>query len=220
MSDAGRTLLAADYRDAMTMTHERSNLAGMTDYTGVSLEDIVLHFNRWKSTTEQTIVDLRRYLEKAKQQSEILENPDEVISFLQYFIDLFSRYLNDIGRLVREIPKGVTAANIEIVQQLYRSSKLEEGVTIRFKQNWVHKHLLHEEARPLLDKIYGDTRDQLIDYRDLSNVMPRLRTFVGSGSASPEVLQDFHLKPNLFGIGVNLNRIFGRTRDWWHRWRK
>src|ERR1017187_7733995 len=108
------------------MAHERSYLAGATDYTGVSLEDIVLHVNQWQATTEQTIVDLRKYLEKAKQQSELLENPREITSFLDYFIDLFSRYLNDIGRLAREIPKGVTAAHIEIVQQLYRSSKLEE----------------------------------------------------------------------------------------------
>ena len=201
------------------MAHERSYLAGATDYTGVSLEDIVLHVNQWQATTEQTIVDLRKYLEKAKQQSELLENPREITSFLDYFIDLFSRYLNDIGRLAREIPKGVTAAHIEIVQQLYRSSKLEEQATIRFKQDWVYKRLPHEEARPLLDKIYGDTRDQLIDYRDLSNVIPRLRTFVGASSSS-EVLQDFHLKPNVFGVGVNLNRILARTRDWWRRWKK
>lgn len=203
------------------MTFERHLITGMTDYTGVSLDDILSHLREWLSNTEKTIDSLRHYLFKTEEQRSLLENPKAVISFLKHFIDLFidlfSRYKGDLERLVKEIPSGVTAARLEIVDQLYKSSLHEEGLTIQFKQDWVYKPLPHEEARPLLDNIYGDTRDMLVDYRDLSNLVPRLRTFVGSKTSSFEALSDLHLKPNVFGIGLNLNRILGRIRDWWQR---
>jgi hypothetical protein len=192
------------------MGHQRSYLAGMTDYTGVKLEDIQADFNGWLTNTTKTIQSLQNYRKEAKSSSALLENPTEIISFIEYFIDLFSRYENDIKRLNSEIKKEVTPSHIEIISQLYKSSKIEEQSTINFKNDWVYKALPHEEMRTLLDNIYGDVRDMLIDYKDLSNLIPRLKTFIRSSPASTEAFPDLHLKPNFFGIGLNLNRILGR----------
>lgn len=188
----------------------RSYLAGMTDYTGISLEDVHAHLRDWLANTDKTIDVLRGYREKVENESNLLKNPREVISFIDHFVDLFTRYRNDLERLMTETKNEVTASHIEIVNQLYKSSMLEEQSTIRFRDDWVYKTLPHEEMRPLLDGIYGNTRDMLIDYRDLSNLTPRLKTFVRGGSSSSEAFPELHLKPNMFGIGININRILGR----------
>jgi hypothetical protein len=46
------------------MTYQRQYIAGMTDYTGVSLEDIHSHLRDWLSNTENTIKGLNGYLIK------------------------------------------------------------------------------------------------------------------------------------------------------------
>jgi len=70
-------------------------------------------------------------------------------------------------------------------------------------------------ARVDLDKIYSETRSMLVDFYDLSNVIPRLRTYVGpASSASPEVLQ---LKPGVWGVSLDLKAVARRLRGWWQR---
>jgi len=205
------------------MSYQRDMIAGMTDYTGVPREDILEHFREWLARTTRMIERLKSYREKVNAQEALFENPREVVQFIDFFIDLFTRYSGDLQRLVSEMPEAITQAHIEIIEQLYSSSKHEERYTITFKQDWVHKSLPHEEVRPLLGDIYGKTRDLLIDYRDMSNLVPRLRVFLATEHHAPppipnvrsvEALPAFQLKPNMFGIGINLNHIFGKIRDW------
>jgi len=39
----------------------------------------------------------------------------------------------------------------------------------------------------------------------------------GTPSSSSEVFPDLELKPNVYGVGLNLNRILARVRDWWRK---
>lgn len=197
------------------MTYKRHYLAGWTDYTGVQLDDIIQHLRDWERATKETIVLLQEYRVTANNKAELLENSTEIISYLSFFISLFSRYLSDLQRLLQEVPLGITEAHVEVVNQLYRSSKNEDSITVNFKNDWVYKSLPHEEMRALLDSIYAETRNLLIDYRDLSNIVPRLKTFIGVRSRPTEILQDFHLKPSFFGIGLNLNRLLAKAHNWW-----
>lgn len=196
------------------MAHERSFLPGMTDYTGVPIDDILRHLEDWRRSADSAIENIKHGIQKVKAQSSFFENPGEVISFGNYFVDLFSRYHHDLDRLIIELPRGITQAHVEIVEQLYKSSKHEELLTVEFKNDWISKSLPNEEVRPILDHIYADARDLLIGFRDLSNLLPRLKTFVGAPPIS-EVLPELHLKPNIFGMGINLNRVLARIKNWW-----
>jgi len=100
------------------MEHQRSYLAGMTDYTGVKLEHIQSDLDSWLSTTTKTIQALQDYRKEAESSSALLENPTEIISFVDYFIHLFSRYENDIKRLISEMKKEITSSHIELINQL------------------------------------------------------------------------------------------------------
>lgn len=195
------------------MTYERHYLVGMTDYTGVSLHDILDPLRQWERVTDKAVTRLNEHLIQVRRDKERLKNAKEVVNYCLFFQDLFGRYLFDIRRLIKELPAGVKEGHVEIVRQLFQSAKSEDDVCVRFKNDWVYKSLPDESMRPLLDRIYADTRDILMDYRDFSNLVPRLKTFVGD-EPPREVLNDFHLKPNFFGVGVNLNRIFARVRDW------
>lgn len=198
------------------MPRERSFLAGATDYTGVSMDDILAHVRDWRDLTEETIQTLKRLRTRVEGQAEIFEEPRPVLRFIDYFCDLFDRYAFDFGRLVHELPGGATESHVEIISQLYKSSRFEEERCIRFNNDFIEHGLRDERARPILDRVYAESRDMLIDYRDLSNLVPRLRTFISSPRA-PEVVE---LKPGAWGFNFNLREAGRRLRKWWRRRRR
>ena len=161
------------------MARERSMAAGMTDYSGYPLEDIIRHLVEWRNSTRNAIASLKKLRKQAEDSSNLLENGHDVVAYCDHFIDMLDRYAGDFQRLVDELPNGVRPKHLEIVNQLYESSRDQEKACVQFKNDWINKSLRHEEARPLLDSIYRDSRTQMVDYQDLSNVIHRLKTFVG-----------------------------------------
>jgi hypothetical protein len=198
------------------MTRKRSQIAGMTDYTGVPFDDIFEHLRQWRDTTKEAVVSLQQLRHRVDEEASKLENPDDVWSYVGYFSDLLQRYYEDFERLVTELPMGVRDSHIEIISQIYRSSQSEEDTCVDFRQDHIDRALTDESARPLLDEIYRESRWTIIDYRDLSNLVPRLRTFVGSPSSgkSEELLQ---LKPTIYGVGIDLKQTARRLREWWKK---
>ncbi len=175
----------------MTISMERSSLAGMTDYTGAPMSVILSHLRGWRTATADTIENLRAFRGKVERERKKLHSPEDILSYIQYFISLFERYLGDFERLLNELPNGVSSAHVEIVQQMYSSSKYEEQVCINFKHEHIERSLKDERLRGLIDDIYGESRQMLIDCRDLSNLTPRLRTFVGT---IPRIEKEFEQK--------------------------
>ena len=192
------------------MTRPRSIFAGGTDYTGVGLSDIVGQILEWRDNTAATIKFLESQITVIQDRAALLEDPTEIERFVAYFIDLFRRYLADLAILVEQIPTRVRERHIELVSQLFDSSQVEEHLCIRFKENFVNKSIPHEEMRPFLDRIYGETRDQLIDFQDFSNLVPRLRTFIDEATSGRD--QVFQLTPSFWGMGLNLRVLWQRAK--------
>lgn len=192
---------------------QRALLAGCTDYTGVSLEDILAHLREWLEMTKETTIALASLKSKVNSQSAIFEHPQAVVDYIDCFCDLFERYASDFRRLVKEIPEGVRQSHVEIISQLYKSSCLEENHCVQFNRDFILHSLKDERARGLLDSIYAETRDTLIDYRDLSNLVPRLRTFISPLTPAPMV----DIKPTVWGVGLDLKEIWRRLSDWWRQ---
>ena len=191
-------------------------IAGGTDYTGVDLPDIEVHLAEWRDNTDDAIRSLNEGLKKVEEQRTLLDAPNAVRDYTKFFIDLFIRYRSDLDRMLRELPLGVRNTHVEILTQLYESSRLEEERCIRFKEKYIERSLEHGEVRPLLDWTYAQSRDQIIDYRDLSNVVRRLRAFaLTGGTTESEFAKALELKPNFFGLGINLNFIGGKLKNWW-----
>ena len=88
------------------MVHKRSIMAGMTDYTGVRLDDILVHLREWKEYVEQTIADLEQLKKGVHDAAERLHNPRGMVDYIDYFTGLFSRFAKEFDRLIRELPTG------------------------------------------------------------------------------------------------------------------
>ena len=197
------------------MVHGRSKIAGGTDYTGVSLEDIVADLRAWQRNTDEAVQLLEGHLSEACRHRSRLDSPKRIERYIQHFIELFKRYSGDFARLVAELPAGVEQRHVHIVRQIYESSRLEDEVCANFSHGNIHRAIKDNSLRYcLLDKIYEDTRGMIVDYFDLSNLAPRLETFVGPTSSVARLNLDdidvLELKPNICGIGLNLNYIFKR----------
>jgi hypothetical protein len=162
------------------MTRPRSVYRGCTDYTGVSFDDIYDHLKEWRDSTNKLLQKLAECKSAVTQNKEKINYVDDVNYFIDQSIDLFKRFSSDYDRLLNEIPKGVTNAHIEIIKQILNRSVYHEKYCIQFKRDHIEKGLSDESMRPLLDDIYAQTREEIINYSDLSNVIPRLKTYLGS----------------------------------------
>lgn len=173
---------------------KRSLMAGMTDYTGVSLDVILAHLRDWRDETAECIETLSHLQGEVERHRQQLNRSGDIIAYVSFFNDLFGRYLGDFDRLLTELPRLVTAAHVEIVQQIYDSASHEEEYSVRFKSDHIEGQMKNEGLRWLVDDIYKQSRGMVSDYRDLSNLVPRLRTFVG---AAPKLHRELEQK---FGI--------------------
>lgn len=200
------------------MTRQRSILRGGTDYTGVSLQDIYEHLKEWRESTKKLLQNINEYKSKVIQNKQNIDRTHNIINFIDISIDLFNRFLSDFDRLLTEIPIQVTDSHIEIISQMYRRSEFHEQSCVNFKYDHIEKSLRDESMRRLLDNIYADTRDEIVNYSDLSNVMPRLRTYIGTGLKKSkrglldDTIDSLVLKPSIFGIGLNLNYLIKKVR--------
>ena len=198
------------------MTRKRAMIAGMTDYTGVSFEDIMEHIREWHDNTNAAIESLQQLRQRVTDEGESIWHADDVIEYIDYFNDLFSRYAYDFQRLVEEMKDEVQANHVETISQIFESIRIEEHHCVEFKNEHINRTLEDESKRPLLDEIYEVTRGLMIDYKDLSNVRRRLTTFVETKPQVKENIDNVDLmeiKPNLFGIGLNINNIIKRIKD-------
>jgi hypothetical protein len=167
--------------------------------------------------TAETITslgDLRRKVDRHREQ---LENPDAVLDFIDHFLELFTLYVGDFDRLMIELPDGARETHLDIILQIRRRSAREEDLCILFSHDHINHPIKDESVRWLLDGVYREVRWTLIDYWDLGNLVSRLKTFVGSVPSKP-ILHDtdvLELKPNVFGIGLNLNHLIRRAKEWW-----
>lgn len=202
------------------MTRQRSEIQGGTDYTGVSLADIYEHLTQWRESTNELIQKLSKYKSQVIREQNKIDCAEDVVDFIDLSIDLFSRFLSDYDRLLSEIPRGVTEVHVEIISQIVIRSDYHERTCVQFKHDHIEKNLRDESMRPLLDDIYAETRGEVINYSDLHNVIPRLKTYIGSklkGDDRHRLTVDdtdvLELKPNVFGIGLNLNYFIKRLKE-------
>src|SRR3954471_19654986 len=102
------------------MTRSRSIMAGMTDYTGVPLTDILEHFADWRAGLDYSVMGLGNIRARLATHTEDRRAADG-LGFLDHFVDLFRRFADDCGRLATEMPTGVRTRHVAVVSQMYES---------------------------------------------------------------------------------------------------
>jgi hypothetical protein len=173
----------------------------------------------WRKTTNDLIQHLKSFRTQATENRKNIDHVDDVIAFIDSSIDLFGHFLNDWDRILEEVPSEVTAAHIDMLSQILSASEYHEKYCVDFKHEHIEHDLRDESMRPLLDEIYAETRDEVINYSDLHNAIPRLKTYLGKSLEKEKhglTIEDseiLELKPNIFGIGVNINYLIKRVKQ-------
>ncbi len=160
--------------------HRRSLIAGWTDFTGVSLNDLLFHLRRWHADTALAIANMQASLERI---SDRMEDPEQLQYIAAYVIscdETFQRYMNDFERLIFELPNEVRERHIESVNQIYESSLAEEIRCRHYHQDCVQQISHDAPVFWDVDRIHAEAWNLIVDYRDLPNFAHRLKALVGT----------------------------------------
>lgn len=176
------------------MGKPRYNLAGVRDYTGVSLEEIISDIARLHGQATDLIPRLHDFEEEVKKNRENLDDPDDIIDVIHYHFSLFEGYAKDLHRLVDELPKGVEDRHILIIEGIRTSAAHHNGgMIVEFKKDHIIRTLKDEKQRHLLDNIYGSIRQYIVDVVAGCSFRNQLSTFVGAKSA--QITADSQVEP-------------------------
>ena len=197
----------------------RSAVAGDTDYAGTTLADIRINLSDRKKDAEDTIDELYVLRNQINENSSQVDRYGDVVDFIHLIVEELEKFLIDFDRLLKELPNSVEPRHPELVKQLARRNRELEWVCLDFKNEHINRRLRDENFRFLIDQIYKQSRSQLLDFRELSNLAERLKTFIktrqAAGQLSVDDIDVFELKPNVCGVGINLNHLIKRALQLW-----
>lgn len=126
------------------MTLPRSPFAGDTNYFGATLQDLVAHLTDWRKITQETIDELARLRVDVVKNRDRLDEPESVLDFIDYMVNQFQRFLNDFGRIIRELPSSVEERHVELIRRLAERSRTLDQSCVLFKQEQIRRRLMDE----------------------------------------------------------------------------
>ena|SRR5665213_2987015 len=163
----------------------RRDLPGLRDESNQTVEDVREHLLLWRSETVETVELLRFHRQRVEEGSHLLENPRAVFEYVDFFVDLFTRIASDLEGIAAALPDHVAAEHPAALRQIASNAAVEQRRCLVFRDKSINRPLPHEQVRPLLNQISNDTRDQLLDYGDLTLAAGRLDMRLGTPPANP-----------------------------------
>lgn len=140
----------------------------------VTQEHVVAHVRQWQADTDATRATLQALRQQVEETSRQLENPKAAFEYLDFFDGFFSRASEELAAIATALPGGFTPAHADALRQLASNAAAESRRTVVFRDKWVNKPLPYERTRPMLTQIANDVRDQLQDYREMTQAAARL----------------------------------------------
>ena len=164
----------------------RRDLPGLRDESSQTVEDVREHLLLWRSETVETVDLLRAHRQQVEECTPLLENPRVVLEYVDFFIDVFGRIASDLESICALLPEGVAPGHPAVLRQIASNAAVEQRRCLAFRDTCINRPLAHEDVRPLLNQISIDTRDQLLDYGDLTLAAARLDQQLGTPAPNPQ----------------------------------
>jgi hypothetical protein len=171
------------------MARRRDLFPSLNGESNASKDEVLEHLQLWRSETVETVDLLRAHRQQVENNFKLLENPQAAFEYLDFFIDLFDSVASELERVSEALPQfsqGAGAGHPPALRQIASNAAVEQRRCLAFRDRYINKPLPHEQMRPLLNQISIDTRDQLLDYRDLTLAAARLDALLGNEPPSPK----------------------------------
>jgi hypothetical protein len=147
----------------------------------LSVDDLTAHLRLWRSDTAATEARLAELRQRVEQGSKQLENPNASYEYLDFFSGMFHRFQSDFDRVLGELESGgARPEHVDALRQIASNAAAEHRRSVGFRDKWINKPLPYEQMRELLTQIAAEVRDQIADYRDLTQAAARLAELTGS----------------------------------------
>ena len=151
--------------------------AGMTDYSAVGLPDLVSHLRDWKARTDDVLAIVAAHRITLGNQTTRLTRPRELDSYIGLLESSFQRYSEELSRLIKDIPKGVTTGHAESLRQVQRHCWRLNATCRTLRDEDFTKE---EDIRfGPIEQIYTESRSFVQDFADMSNLASRLDVLIG-----------------------------------------
>lgn len=195
----------------------RGLFAGGTDYSHQSFEDILTDLNQWVKSLKDTSAKLRDNIEKLEESGYWKNVDQDFINLIHYSIKFYNTSIQEITEILEDMKGEVRPHHVTRLNALYKAaSQLDINYGKIWHQEYKNKEYGNKQFM-LVEEMYSEGRGMAIDMRDLSNLSSRLRDFIGKksiiGKSDGDKQQNIdllELKPNLFGLGINLNEFIKR----------
>jgi len=187
----------------------RSLIAGTSDYSHQSFDDMVSDLKTWVKDLRQTSNTLKINVRKLKALKYWDKIPIDFTALIQYSIKFYNTSIQEIFEIVKEIQEEVRSDHVNRIRTLGKTaSKLNLGYGEIWHQKYGNKEYNNKYFK-LVEELYKEGRGMAIDMIDLSNLAARLEDFIGKKTKSKQKAwyDIFELKPNILGLGINFNKL-------------
>jgi len=191
----------------------RSLFTGQTDYRHQTLTDIAEDLKNWLTSLNSVMIRSKKRISYLKKTGYWNGVPSDFELTIMYALKYFDTGAEEITLVLKDIQAEVREADIKRIRRLGQiGAKLNDDFGTAWHQNYPVQFKQYEKREfRIIEKLYQDGRDMAVDMIYLINVAERLEDFVGK---KPGTIVDdkqkvpwLMLRPNLYGIGVDLKKI-------------
>ncbi len=196
----------------------RSVIPGTTDYRIQSFEDMILDFRGYIRELKKALKTLKVNIRKLKQLKYWDKVDWDFQRLVEYSIKFYDTAIVEISDILGEIQEEVGLHHVRRARQLGETAA---ELNVRYGRIWHQEYRNKEYSNKdfkLVERLYEEGRNMALSMKDLSNLAERLDDFVGKKVVRKEkgksIMDALELKPNWFGLGINLKKLASRlTRN-------
>jgi len=155
-------------------------IAGMTDYSHQSFNDIVSDLQKEHETVTDCIKEIESNIDKVKINGYWdIKVSSDFVRIVAYSLKYFKTAQEEFLEIAQEIQIEVREHHCE---RLQRIATVADEINLHIGQIWNNRYNGKEYDNPdfrIVEDVYGDTRDMAVSLLDISNIASRLKDFIG-----------------------------------------
>jgi hypothetical protein len=151
-----------------------------------TIDTVIDQLGQRKADALSTLDMLRAQRARIEERAALLEHPNAVLEYLDFFIGAIDEVVVECTRIAEELPRSVTREQVDMLREIAANSRLEQRRCLVFRDKCINRPLPHEQMRPLLNDISVTTRDQLTAFFDLANAADRIERLLGAIEPPPD----------------------------------